>query len=203
MSRNGAVTTSVGRVKVPLRLGSHPSLGVFVGGARGAHEKGQFFFWTAVLKQRRLGYRTVTVRTRALNPPGERFSRFGVEQRTARRAGMRAANGDIWTEVLRRGENIVYIRPATEREMRRWCATHLSDAQHLVYWCVGPPRRPAVPKPAEAVTVTLAPTNPAASNYERDRRGPPSGFRPDDPSLADGPVLRWLQRLGAWWRRLA
>ncbi len=134
------MTTRVGRYRVPVR-GIHPTIAYFVGGARGAHERGVFLFWTAVLKRPHRGERTCTARARILLPPGERFERMGREARTARHAGARRVYAAWWEQHLRRGAGIAYIRPATRLEVRHWAATHVRDMAHCLSVEIGPPRR--------------------------------------------------------------
>lgn len=133
------MTARVGRVVVPLTGARHPTFALFASGAKGGRERGLFLFWTAVLKRAMYPYRrTVTVRARAVLPPGERFERMGREQRTDRSRIARRAYADLWARVLQRGAGIVKIRPATRREAALWLRTHPRDAEHLVALWVGP-----------------------------------------------------------------
>jgi len=155
--RDAPVTTRVGGHAVPVR-GVHPSIGVFVTGARGARERGIYCFWTAVLarpwlagyhkRKRARWIRTCTVRARAMQPAGERFERMGREMKTARSVAARREYGVWWEGIFERGQQIAYIRPATFAEMRRWCAGHGADARGLHAAWVGPPKPPLTREPA-------------------------------------------------------
>lgn len=192
MSPNGHVTTRVGRVQVPVK-GQHPSLGIFVGGARGKQEAGLFFFWTAVLKRPYVdGQRVCIARARALLPPGERFERMSRERRTARSVAQRRGNDAWWTRILRRGEGIAYIRPATRREATRWLATHGPDAQHLTWFLVGAPR-PTPPAPAPP-----SPPPPERDTTVREQDLAPSpGFYTWVRSASRGDWIKFLRALWA------
>lgn len=201
--------TRVGRYRVPVQGGQHPSLAVFTGGARGKHEAGVFAFWTAVLKRPIQGRRTVIVRTRVLFPPGERFTRFQRESRTHRRALGRRLNGAVWAEWLQRGAAIRYIRPATLDEMRRWMAGHQTDTQWCTWSLVGNPaapsrsrRRPKPGGPHEAAVLHKAEMDRNLGPDVPDDLPPASPGAPPVPIELQGPDFPIWSMLRRAWRRV-
>lgn len=184
VTNNGA-STHVGAFTIPVRQRDHPTLGIFSAGARGGHERGLYFFWTAVLRPPYVGQRRVTARARAMLAPGERFERFKREQRTARRSAAREANAWLWERVLRQGSAIRYIRPANEQEVAGWVRAHADDSRHLTGLQVGPPQpRPKPEPPPEPPVIKLLPE---------------SGAHDLDAQEPDSTVLHALRR---GWRRV-
>ncbi|HYG56212.1 MAG TPA: hypothetical protein VD965_13030 [Burkholderiales bacterium] len=109
-------TTRVGTYEIEVRQSNYPTLWHFSSGERGRKEAGIYAFWTAVLKPRAPRPK-VSGRALVTLPPGDRFDRIRREARA------------IWLELLERGRAIRYIRPATEREVQRWLASHAGDAR--------------------------------------------------------------------------
>jgi hypothetical protein len=120
--------TKVGRLQVPVRRASHPTLWYFASGEHGRKEAGVYAFWTAVISRRKP--KGLIGRALAAEPPGDRFDRIRREMRTARSKADRAAYARHWRELLARGKAIRYVRPSTEREVRKWMKGHEKDARH-------------------------------------------------------------------------
>jgi hypothetical protein len=125
----------VARTRVALRGANYPTLAIFSAGELGRVEAGHYHFWTAVFREPRTlegkKRRRSIARAQAVHPPGERFERMRHEATTAPDPDERAHNSKLWRDVLERGRNIQWIRPSTEREVRRWCEAHESDARHI------------------------------------------------------------------------
>jgi hypothetical protein len=123
--------TTVGDVAVPLKNAHYASIVTFRGGAHGKKERGDFCFWTAVLKRPYNGKRKLIGRAYAFLDPGDRFDRMQYEMMIAATPEDRAAYREMWEHRLKGGNNIDYIRPSTKREIERWLKTHRADANYV------------------------------------------------------------------------
>lgn len=119
--------TKVGKYTVPVCNAKFISLVYFSAGARGNKERGQFAFWTAVLKRKKKN--RVWGRSRPILPAGDRFDRMKREKLKAKSKSDRKAYGRMW-DVMGRGRNIRYIRPSTLAEIQKWFKSHASDAKY-------------------------------------------------------------------------
>jgi hypothetical protein len=128
-------TCRIGGVTVKLRDGEWPTVAVFRAGEHGTGEAGHYNFWTAVLSEAvKVGRRTrklVIGRAQALHDPGERFERIGREITAYESVEDRNHCRVTWLEVLRKGENVAYVRPSTLAEVRRWIKPHPADSKFL------------------------------------------------------------------------
>lgn len=124
------VTSRVGNHNVPLKKMRYVSLLTFFGGAHGRKERGDYCFWTAVLKERVAGKRKLTGRALAYLPPNERFERIALDMQVAPSAEDRKVYEMLWKRLLKKGANIKCIRPSTAKEIRNWLDTHPEDAEH-------------------------------------------------------------------------
>ena len=117
----------VGEYIVPLRFYKFPTIASFKAGAHGKQigERGDFCFWTAVLKRPRKekGSLVKGIWGRAIMvlQAGDRFDRMKGH----------TAYDKHWNGYLNKGKNIAFIRPSNEREVLAWCISHLSDAKYL------------------------------------------------------------------------
>jgi hypothetical protein len=131
----------VGKYQVPVVRAKFLTLVAFDGGEHGAGERGDFAFWTAVLKvpvkNGKKLRRVITGRAYAYLSPGDRFDRMAKEMRSAKRADYRAAYRKFWETLIQRGDNIAYIRPATAAELRRWINAHNDDGDHIYRTLIG------------------------------------------------------------------
>jgi hypothetical protein len=129
------VQTKVGKYSVEVRQAEFGSFVSFSSGERGRHERGDYLFWTAVLKRKirfgRRKARKISGRAHYLLPPGDRFDRMRLELRTAKDKNARAAYKEMWLGILQEGRNIAYIRPSTAAEIMRWFKTHGSDVRYV------------------------------------------------------------------------
>jgi len=134
--------TMVGKVSVPVVNAEYATIMTFRAGDLGQFERGDFLFWTAVLwkKYRWKGYegkwkpRTmgqILGRARAILPPGDRFDRMRIEMKTDPQKEARDIYGDWWHRLLRKGNNIKFIRPSTKSEVMRWLKGHKHDAKFV------------------------------------------------------------------------
>ena len=129
--------TRVGWFQIPVVNAEHPSIATFSSGARGRHERGDFCFWTAVLKTpvrlswARRAARKNFGRVRLGCSPGDRFDRMKHERKTSENPTDRAVYHAYWVVLLRRGRNVSFIRPSTLREIKLWKRTHASDWRYF------------------------------------------------------------------------
>jgi len=134
--------TLVGKVSVPVVNAEYATIVTFRSGDLGTFERGDFLFWTAVLKKKHIwtGYtdiwkpRTIGLvlgRARAILPPGDRFDRMKHEMLTDPDANDRKIYREWWKKILGEGKNIKFIRPSTKREVGRWMKGHKSDAKFV------------------------------------------------------------------------
>ena len=124
----------IGSYVVPVR-GKWATLVTFWAGEHGRKDCGEYAFWTARLKHpvvRTTGGRSRRVIGRALvgHSAGDRFDRMSREMRTAKSKEAREANRELWERILRKGQNVAYVRPSTLAEVRRWADSHESDVKH-------------------------------------------------------------------------
>ena len=61
---------------------------------------------------------------------GDRFDRMEKERRQAKDPEARRSYQRFWTQYLKAGRNIKYIRPSTAKEVARWAKTHQSDFKY-------------------------------------------------------------------------
>lgn len=121
-------TTRVGVFQITVRDASHPAVRYFSSGAHGRKEAGLYAFWTVVLNRK--GKNRVWGRALTSLPPGDRFDRMRKEMISAKSKKAREAYRRIWQEVIKAGKLIRYIRPSTEKEIRKWMDGHSSDAKY-------------------------------------------------------------------------
>lgn len=131
--------TSVGGKQIQLLDGKASAY--FKAGAHGPKERGWFNFWTAVGEDK-LGDWKTTGRARVSLPAHDRFSRMEREKEEAADAKARKAYAMMW----RRMKTIQLIRPATEREIAGWIATHQEDAKHITKFLLGGKERTRIAK---------------------------------------------------------
>ncbi len=135
--------TRVGKISVPVVDAEYATIATFKSGDLGRFERGDYLFWTAVLKKpyHWQGYdgkhkpRTMKLilgRARTFLPPGDRFDRMRIEMKTDPLKADREIYRKWWYKLLREGANIKFIRPSTKREVGRWMKGHESDAKDLV-----------------------------------------------------------------------
>ena len=126
------------------------------------------------------------------------------ERKTSRYKVQRVGYEEWWTRILRRGEAIAYIRPATKREAMHWLATHRPDAEHLTWFQIGVPEKTRPSVGEHEPTAVTTPTVVTMSGEPPHTLGPQTpaempGAQPYVPSAAlyasDSP-LRTL------WRRI-
>lgn len=103
----------IGEYRVPILYYLYPTLGSFLGGAKGEHEAGDYAFWTVMLKTNR--YDHVYARNRVFLGPEERFNRKPY----------------VHDDLIQRGKNVRYIRPSTVEEVKAWLYDHPNDSEYL------------------------------------------------------------------------
>lgn len=93
---------------------------------------GHYAFWTAVFKKR-VGKRwRVWGRAKVGLSAGDRFDRMKRECREAYiPKDDRPAYKSMW-ENMGRGANVKYVRPTTEKELKRWMDEHPDQRSQLV-----------------------------------------------------------------------
>lgn len=128
--------TRIGKYEIEIRNAQFMSLVTFASGQHGKKERGDYGFWAAVFKKAVGKKRKVWGRTLAHVDAGDRFRRIQKEIMVAPDKEDRKIYKNLW-ETMVGGKNIAYIRPCTEREIKRWMATHLSDAKHVARISVG------------------------------------------------------------------
>lgn len=139
------LTTKIGKVTVPVKT-RHATLVKFTGGAGGKHEAGDFAFWTAVLKKpiwaepkdgwprggKKKKITKIFGRAYVSLGAGDRFDRMRAEAKELKGRPDGRIYHRMFHEFMKQGHNVAYVRPATNREVRGWMATHLSDAKYAV-----------------------------------------------------------------------
>jgi hypothetical protein len=128
--------TKIGRYNVPVHNERFPTLVTFSAGRKGGHEGGTYCFWTAVLWNTR---GASFARAFYWLAPGERFSRFSIEAKSARSKAVREANANYFKLVLERGKAVESMRPATALELVAWLAGHREDASFVTSVIVSNP----------------------------------------------------------------
>ena len=131
--------TRVGPYLVQVVNAKFPTIVSFKGGAKGIRERGDFAFWTTVLKKRRgpkKGNR-IWGRARLILPPGDRVDRMKKEMLYASDKNDRKIYRLWWTKVIEKGKNIKYIRPSSLPEVKKWMRSHQSDARYIFRIIVG------------------------------------------------------------------
>jgi hypothetical protein len=120
----------VGKFNIPIVNWRFPTIATFKSGQHGKRERGDFFFWTAVIKNRKYPKNRIIGRAYALHNPGDRFDRMNKERLHASSKGDRKAYQKMW-DVIGGGKNLKHIRPATKKEVKRWADSHKSDAKYI------------------------------------------------------------------------
>ena len=128
------VTIMVGKYIVPIHNFLFLSIVTFSRGAHGKEERGDFAFWTIVLKRGKR--RRIIARALCVRDAGERFRRIGIEARSAKDADDRFIYAGLW-RAMGAGKNIKFIRPATLHEIKRWMGSHKADAAGVVRASIG------------------------------------------------------------------
>ena len=140
--------TRVGKISVPVVDAEYATIATFSKGDLGRFERGDYLFWTAVLKTKRpwKGYygkwswrkiQLVLGRARPVLSPGDRFDRMRIEMKTDPNKEDRAIYKKWWYEILDKGANIKFIRPSIKKEVQRWINGHLADAKFLKRLVIG------------------------------------------------------------------
>ncbi len=127
--------TRIGQSWLPIVNFRYPTIVTFGSGELGKSERGEFLFWTVMLK-RKITWQGrkrwwLIARARAILYPGERFNRMRTEARTAGSIEDRKIYYDIYNRMLKRGQNVKYIRPSTAKELQRWMDSHINDACYV------------------------------------------------------------------------
>ena len=129
--------THIGKYRIPVRNHHFVSMVSFRAGTHGTAERGDFLFWTAVMKKRKGERQRKTFgRAWATRDPGERMRRIGLERTSARSKASREAYKRLWNG-LGGGKDVAYIRPSTYGEICKWMVSHMSDAKHAFRITIG------------------------------------------------------------------
>lgn len=112
-------TEVLGR-RVPVMSGGGYSEAYFTSGEHGDHEKGVYRFWVAVGEDEFGDWRIIG-RSLADLPPGDRFDRMARPDELGRCS---AEDQAIYLRMTKTLSSVHYVRPANEREIKRWISTH-------------------------------------------------------------------------------
>jgi hypothetical protein len=123
--------TQVGAYSVEVMDAHKAAIVYFKSGAHGTKEAGYFAFWTAVLKTGKK--RRIWGRASVGLSAGDRMDRMQFEMHESKDPDDRRIYGRFWTQLLRRGKNICFIRPSTKAEIAKWMRGHVSDAVHAYH----------------------------------------------------------------------
>ena len=124
--------TNVGKYKVQVKNANFLSIVTFTSGEHGKKERGDFAFWTAILKKRVNKKWKISGRAHLLLPPGDRFDRMKREARTDKNPEDRKIYHQLFHEYMGGGSNVKHIRPATEKDIKKFRLSPLRDLTNRI-----------------------------------------------------------------------
>ena len=130
VSRIDMITAKVGKYSIPVNKWRFPTVAIFMSGKHGKRERGSFAFWTSVLKNRKYPKNRIIGRAYLSLNAGDRFDRINRERKYSKSIEDRKAYQKMW-EVMGAGKNIKYIRPSTEKEVKKWASSHKEDYKYV------------------------------------------------------------------------